>query len=131
MPLHFLKIEKGQIYTRKQLAELWGYRSFHALGRGVFTPSGDKKIILFVTENKQSSAEPYSDRLINGIILEWDGPKGHSSDQRIVNASNQGDEIHLFYRTRHHSEFTYMGLPHLIKKNIHTSIPSHFTFQLV
>ncbi|GEM_PF-3158137 len=34
----FNKIYKGSSYSRPQLAELWGYASFHAIARGVITP---------------------------------------------------------------------------------------------
>ena len=73
MPISFLEIKKGSSYSRQTLAELWGYTSFHAIARGVVTPRKDNKIVLFVTEEKQSSAEQYADRL-SGDILEWEGP---------------------------------------------------------
>jgi putative restriction endonuclease len=74
----------------------------------VVTPRADNKIILFVTEEKQASLEQYSDRLV-APILHWEGPNDHFAEQRMVNAADSGDEIHLFYRRRHHSEFTYFG----------------------
>ncbi len=55
----FEKIRKGGSYSRPQLAELWGYASFHAIARGVVTPQGKNKIILFVTEEKQAFQEQY------------------------------------------------------------------------
>lgn len=62
MPISFAKIAKEVTYSRQTLAELWGYASFHAIARGVVTPRNDNKIVLFVTEEKQSSAEQYADR---------------------------------------------------------------------
>jgi hypothetical protein len=59
MPISFANISKGATYSRQVLAELWGYASFHAIARGVVTPRGDNKIVLFVTEEKQPSAEQY------------------------------------------------------------------------
>ena len=108
MPISFAKIAKESTYSRQGLAELWGYASFHAIARGVVTPRDDNKIVLFVTEEKQSSAEQYVDRLTGGK-LEWEGPTDHFAEDRMLNAASSGDEIHLFHRERHHMEFTYCG----------------------
>lgn len=107
--VNFLNIERGKKYSRLKLAKLWGYKSYEAIARGVVTPRGDNKIILFVTENKQPSAEPYKDRL-SGSTLTWEGPKNHFGEARIIAADESHDEIHLFYRFRHHDDFLYLGL---------------------
>lgn len=130
MPISFAKIHQGAKYSRQTLAELWGYSSFHAIARGVVTPRDDNKIVLFVTEEKQSSAEQYSDRLA-GNILEWEGPTDHFAEDRMLEAVERGDEIHLFHRDRHHTDFTYYGRLAVINSVLHTNRPSHFTFQLV
>ena len=79
MSLSFARIAVGSIWDRNALAELWGYRSFHALARGVFTPAGDNKIVLFVTEQKQESQTPYTDRLEGGQRLFWEGERDIAS----------------------------------------------------
>lgn len=89
----FEKIRKGGSYSRPQLAELWGYASVHAIARGVVTPQGKNKIILFVTEEKQAFQEQYQDKL-HGSALSWEGPTDHFADQRMVAAASNGDEIH-------------------------------------
>ena len=72
MPISFAKVLKHATYSRNTLAKLWGYAGFHAIARGVVTPRDDNKIILFVTEEKQATAEQYKDRL-SGIVLELGG----------------------------------------------------------
>lgn len=130
MPVSFQAIEKGNDYSRKKLAELWGYDSFNALARGVVTPRNDTKIILFVTEEKQSSAEQYQDRL-RGNLLEWEGPTDHFAENRILKAESSGDEIHLFHRKRHHSDFTYYGRLIVLEYVQRTNSPSSFKFQII
>jgi hypothetical protein len=125
MPISFVTIAKGFSYSRQTLAELWGYTSFHAIARGVVTPRNDNKIVLFVTEEKQSSAEQYVDRL-SGNTLEWEGPTDHFAEDRMLRAEASGEEIHLFHRERHHSDFTYCGHLKVLCHTLHGNRPSHF-----
>ena len=125
MSISFAKITKSAMYSRKTLAELWGYTSFHAIARGVVTPRDDNKIILFVTEQKQSSAAQYTDRL-SGNILEWEGPNDHFAEDRMIQAEVNGEEIHLFHRDRHHSDFVYLGRLKVLSYTLHSDCPSHF-----
>lgn len=81
MAISFEKVTRGALYSRHTLAGLWGYTSFHAIARGVVTPRDDNKIVLFVTEKKQSTAEQYADRLSDNV-LEWDGPTDHFAEDR-------------------------------------------------
>ena len=129
MPISFAKIIKGATYSRQELAVLWGYASFHAIARGVVTPRNDNKIVLFVTEEKQSSAEQYADRL-SGDTLEWEGPTDHFAENRMLSTASTGDEIHLFHRGRHHTDFTYFGLLVVENHMLHADQPSHFTFKV-
>jgi len=130
MPISFAKITKGATYSRQTLAELWGYTSFHAIARGVVTPRNDNKIVLFVTEEKQSSAEQYADRL-SGNTLEWEGPTDHFAEDRMLNSATNGEEIHLFHRDRHHTDFTYSGRLKVLSHTPHRNRPSHFKFALL
>lgn len=123
----FENIRKGGSYSRPQLAEIWGYASFHAIARGVITPQGTNKIILFVTEEKQAFQEQYQDKLSGGS-LSWDGPTDHFAEQRMISAANNGDEIHLFHRKRHHTNFTYIGQLSVKSHQLHSSKPSSFVF---
>ena len=129
MPVHFGSIKKGTEWERNDLAKLWGYRSFHAIARGVFTPARQKIIVLFVTEDKQESATQYKDRL-DGQTLYWEGEDGHRNDARIDSAEENSDTIHIFYRERHHSPFKYLGQGHVKSSKILSHQPSKFTFDL-
>lgn len=108
MPVTFDNIKAGSEYTRPQLAEMWGFRGYEAISRGIVTPSGTSLIILFITKEKQSFLTQYEDVFADGI-LEIEGETNHIADQRIVAADRNGDEIHLFYRKRHHMPFSYEG----------------------
>ena len=129
MPVSFSKITPGSKYSRNSLADLWGYSSYHAIARGVVTPKDDNKIILFVTEEKQESLEQYADRL-EGDILHWEGPNDHFAEGRMCSACTSGDEIHLFYRTRHHTNFTYLGQVAVVGYIAHTTRPSQFRLEI-
>ena len=130
MPISFAKITKASTYSRQTLAELWGYTSFHAIAQGVVTPRDDNKIVLFVTEEKQSSAEQYADKL-SGNILDWEGPTDHFAEARMRNAQANGEEIHLFHRKRHHADFTYCGQLQVMSHAQRHDRPSHFTFTIL
>jgi hypothetical protein len=130
VPITFAGLKKGGTYSRGALATKWGYRSFHAIARGVVTPRNDNKIVLFVTQRKQTSAEQYSDRLI-GDILEWEGPNDHFAEDRMVAAKSSGEEIHLFLRDWHHSEFVYSGRIEVVKHVRNRDKPSLFEFRLL
>lgn len=112
------------------MASLWGYRSFHPLARGVFTPSGDNKIVLFVTEQKRAEDTQYEDTLL-GDVLHWHGENGHGSDERIARAAKTGDEIHVFYRKTHRESLRYLGQVDLIETDIQATRPSRFVFRLL
>jgi putative restriction endonuclease len=129
MPVSFAQIVVGESYSRNKLAELWGYASIHALARGVVTPKDDNKIILFVTREKQSGAEQYKDELSEGK-LHWEGPTDHFAEDRILATATSGDEVHLFYRERHHTEFINQGRLEVVSCERHTDRPSRFVFRI-
>ena len=130
MPISFANVAQGADYSRQSLAKLWGYTSFHAIARGVVTPREDNKIVLFVTEQKQSTAQQYADRLV-GQTLEWEGPTDHFAQDRMLRAKENGEEIHLFHRKRHHSDFVYHGRLEVISHIGHSDKPSTFKFRVV
>jgi hypothetical protein len=130
MPVSVSELRIGECYSRQALAELWGYSSFHAIARGVVTPKGDNKIILFVTEEKQQSAEQYADQL-KGDLLEWEGPNDHFAEDRMVKSKTTGEEIHVFHRARHHSDFTYLGQVEVLKHTPRIGKPSEFELRII
>ena len=128
MPVEFESLLIGEEYGRPELAKLWGYRDWHAIGRGIFTPSKEKKLVLFVTEEKQEALTQYRDHF-DGDQLFMQGEKSHSSDHRLALSTNSGDEIHLFHRRIHHIDFTYLGLVQLVGHRIREDVPSEFVFR--
>jgi len=127
MPANFDNITTGKLYTRPQLASLWGFRSYHAFAKGVFNPSKSNLIILFVTKEKQKSLQQYNDLLVDDVLY-MDGEDKGGTDLRIENSANQNDEIHLFYREIHHRPFTYHGIFILTSTRHQTEGPSRFQF---
>ena len=132
MKASFAKIRKGTYYSREQLASLWGYRGYQALARGVVTPRNDNKIILFITEGnrQQQTTQKYSNHF-DGDFLHVEGPEDHFAEERVLKASTSGDEIHLFHRETHHSDFTYHGQLRLVANTLHSNKPSEFTFKVL
>lgn len=130
MPVSFSQIEVGLAYSRSELTKLWCYSGIQALSRGVVTPRDDNKIILFVTRDKQNDHEQYEDKL-SGTTLQWEGPTDHFAEDRMLAASGSGEEIHLFYRDRHHSDFVYHGQLRIICCEQYTDRPSKFVFQVL
>ena len=122
-------LQVGKEYERPFLANLWGYKGFQAISRGVVTPSGTNFIILFVTKEKQQALTQYNDYL-DGGFLHWEGEEKHSSDTRIIDAAKNGDQIHLFYRDIHHTPFIYHGEVFLESFQRHTTKPSEFIFSM-
>ncbi len=129
MSVSFESLTIGSDYERPFLADLWGYKGFQAISRGVITPSGTNIIILFVTKEKQATLTQYHD-YIDGDLLYWEGEEQHSSDSRILRAGSTGDTIHLFYRDVHHTPFTYYGEVFLKDHEVLTTEPSKFTFTI-
>ena len=60
--------------------------------------------------------------------LFWEGEKAHVSDQRII---EKRDDIHVFFREKHHSDFTYGGRAVLQRYHIYSERPSKFVFALI
>jgi hypothetical protein len=129
MAVTFENLHIGQLYSRPTLAYLWGYKGYQALARGVVTPRDSNIIILFVTEEKQAFQEQYADKLM-GHILQWEGPTDHFAEDRMANAQENGDEIHVFHRKRHHSDFKYLGCATVLTLERGINRPSSFKFKL-
>jgi hypothetical protein len=110
------------------LAQLWGYPGYQAIARGVVTPKSSNKIVLFVTKEKQRGAEPYQGDMV-GSTLTWDGPTYHFAEGQMKNAGQTGEQIHLFYRTRHHSAFRYEGQLEVIFCQTLANQPSRFKIE--
>jgi putative restriction endonuclease len=125
--LNFSYLAVGGEYDRPYLARLWGYKSYNAFAKGVFTPKNTNQVVLFITKDKQGHLTQYVDHIERDILF-WEGEKEHGSDRRIV---SQRDTIYVFYRERHHSNFIYQGRAILTGSQLNTDRPSKFTFRLV
>jgi hypothetical protein len=128
MPVSFAQVQRGQTYTRGDLASLWGYAGTEALSRGVVTPREDNKIILFVTLDKRPGDEQYEDELVGDVLL-WEGPNDHFAEDRMLAHAQSGDEVHLFYRVQQRDSFTYAGQFVLYCCQRFTDCPSRFVFR--
>ena len=120
----------GDEYHRSDLAALFGYSSYEALSRGIFTPRDLNIIMLFATEKKQLDFIQYEDSLDNGILI-FEGERNHKSDHRLINSENNGDIIVLFHRIKHHMPFTYYGSLRLVSFEQKVDLPSRFKFKIV
>lgn len=125
----FSNVSINEQYDRPTLAKLWGYKDYHAISKGVVTPRGTNIIILFVTQEKQAALAQYNDYIDDNLLF-WEGEEKHGSDQRIINAGKNGDQIHLFFREIHHSPFIYHGMIHLKEHQINSKQASEFIFEI-
>jgi len=117
----------GHTYDRPFLAKKWGYQTFNAISRGVFTPRDQRIIVFFITKEKQEALTQYVDHIDNDLLF-WEGEIGHGNDDRII---SMHDEVHIFYRDRHHMDFTYKGRAILGNYRLYSDRPSRFNFQLI
>ena len=118
----------NQTYTAKQLASLWGYKSHHALVKGVFHPKGSDILILFVTKERQPGSTQFKNEL-RGNMIKIEGADKHGTDQLLLDNQGQDkDKIYLFYREKHTLPFTFLGRVHLVQSFIYTDKSSEFEF---
>lgn len=121
-------LKMNHTYTAKQLAGIWGYKSHHALVKGVFHPKNSDIIVLFVTKQRQPGTPQFKNEL-RGNILKIEGADKHGTDQLLQNNLNHPkDKIYLFYREKHTLPFTFLGKVHLIRSWIYDSKSSEFEF---
>ncbi len=128
MPVSFEKITRGNCYSRRELAKIWGYSGYEALAMGLVTPKDDNKIILFITYEKQKHSEQYKDYL-QGDMLQIEGPTDHFAEARMLNSQRTGDEIHVFYRNHYSLDFTYEGKFKIERQKLNATKPSSFTLR--
>jgi hypothetical protein len=128
MPISFERIKPGDCCTRPLLADSWGFSSYQALAKGIVMPREDNKIILFVTCRHPEDIPRYRAEFKIGR-LQWEGPKDHVGEERLLQAAENGDEIHVFYRPRYRWDFTYEGCFVLTSSEIHQDKPSQFSFK--
>lgn len=123
------KLKINHSYTRKELAELWGYKDYNAIRRGIFTPAGSHLIILFITRDKDKEAVQYQDSF-DGKLLKMQGEVKHSNDKRLekILKKESDEEIYLFYRETHQTPFIFEGKMRITKALLYQDRISEFEF---
>lgn len=89
-------LDVGEIYTRKQLRELFNIKDA-TINTGTFRPKGHDSVWLFVTEKKTTDRTQYHD-LLDNDVLTWDGQTMGRTDHWIIGHNDQSLELLLFYR---------------------------------
>ena len=128
MFIAFEDLQVGQLYERPYLAQLWDCKSHAAISRGIVTPANQKIIVLFVTKEKQRDYTQYKDDF-TGTVLQMEGETSGRTDARLLASSSSSDEIHLFYRPRHHQPFRYCGPVRLLRHETRVDGSTHFEFE--
>lgn len=121
----------GQVYSRGELREKFGIGDA-TINTGVFRPKGHDSVWLFVTRLKTPDQPQYQD-LLDGDALYWDGQSNGRTDGKIINHTNSGLELIVFYREHKYqykgSAFRYEGIFRYVS---HTgSNPTHFVLKRV
>lgn len=118
-----------QTYTKKEISDLLEYKPNNILQGGVVKPKKLKLIILFTTHNKEKSATPYDDKIIDNKLY-MDGEKMHGSDTRLVD-SRDNDIVILFYKENFFEDFIYYGEVKLHNYELKEDEPSKFIFNIL
>lgn len=74
--------------------------------------------------------EQYEDEL-KGDVLQWEGPTDHFAEKRMEYAHRTRDEIHVFYRKTHLSDFIYEGKFAVTDYTLNANRPSKFTMNRI
>jgi hypothetical protein len=91
-------LKQGEVYTRQQLRERFGIAD-KTMDTGIFKPSGQDSVWLFVTEQKPIDMTAYVDRL-DGDTLHWQGQTAGLKDAQIIEHAERDLELVVFYRPR-------------------------------
>lgn len=110
------RLSLGDIYTRRQLAEMFNITDA-TIRNGIFKPKGHDSIWLFVTRDKPAYMAPYRDDL-QGDTLYMAGQTAGLTDRKLIDHERDGREVILFYREapdsyppkgfRYEGQFVYM-----------------------
>lgn len=119
-------LQVGDTYTRNQLRTLFSITDA-TINNGVFRPKGHDSVWLFVTEKKTSDRTEYTD-LLEGDVLRWDGQQKGLTDKWVIEQSERGTELIVFYRERRDQypdfAFRYEGVFEYISHS--GQYPTHF-----
>lgn len=102
----------GAVYTRDELRRTLDTDD-STINTGVFRPKGFDSVLLFVTEKKTPDRTQYLDNL-DGDVLHWQGQSRGRTDALVIEHSQKGLELLLFYRAEKYEHpgagFRYEGL---------------------
>jgi hypothetical protein len=130
--LIFDTLEIGKAYTRSELSDIWHYKSFHAIRRGVVTERNSKNVVVFITAKKDNVTTAYKDSL-DGDCLKMQGQESHLTDNSLADYESN---VYLFYREERKTNnksnpFVYYGRMKLVKINLNDNGPSNFIFKII
>lgn len=92
------RLEVGKIYTRDDLRAAFEITDA-TLNTGVFQPSEQDSIWLFVTREKPADRTQYVNSF-EGDLLHWQGQTAGRTDQKIIDHRSAGAELLVFYREK-------------------------------
>lgn len=125
------KLEVGNVYTRKELQDLFKNRDA-TIRTGVFRPRGHDSIWLFITEEMTKDRTQYRNRL-HGDDLEIDGQTAGLKDKMLFEHEANDLEVILFYRKSKAefpgAGFRYEGRFRYVRHE--GTRPAHFYFRRV
>ncbi len=130
MDISFDNLKVGSCCDGPFLAEIWKRSGYHALAKGIVTPEASNYIILFVTCSDPGSIQQYRADFKVGL-LNWEGPRDHFGEDRMLHACDTCDEIHVFYRKDLRSGFVYQGQFKISASTLNEKTPSKFTLNRI
>nr|WP_278449051.1 HNH endonuclease [Brevundimonas diminuta] len=90
------RLEPNRIYTREDLRKIFGVTDA-TLNNGIFQPSGEDSVWLFVTAEKPFDRTPYVN-VLKGDLLQFQGQMAGRTDRKIIDHRDTGAELLVFYR---------------------------------
>lgn len=103
-------LELNFVYSRKELQDLFNITDA-TINNGIFQPKSHSSIWIFVTKNKTPDRTNYDDDF-DGEILNFEGQLKGRTDHKIMDHSDDGNELLVFYRDRK-AEYSNYGFKYL------------------
>lgn len=121
-------------YSREKairiIRRLKPHESTQGFQSGVVDSLSGDEIFLFVTLAGTYPNTKHKNRLAYSSLF-WVGQEKHGTDEKIINAKQEGKEIKLFCKARARAPFTYYGPINLIDHKRNTGKePSYFYFRI-
>ena len=130
------KVQVGQFYAKKELAEILGETTLPPVREGVFTCRKSDGYILFVNLDKATAKPEHKfNDFFNGDRFEWDSqPRQHMETKAIVDVVSGVRQVHLMARVHpkiksKSQPFVYCGRMAFEGHDPTTTRPVHMTFK--